>query len=258
MINNKFFDVNMVIGKRAVCYPGSYYKLDMIEKKMEQYGIQRALVYHDAAKEDDPAKGNRLVLEMTKNSDKFYPVFVALPHHTRPDFKPSVFLESLRENRVRAVKIFPGVDSHNFLLIKPVCGELFEMLEENNIPLLVGHDQVGLEGIYQLTQNFKNLRIILTDYTYRQDRNMYALLDKMPNVYIETIGYKTFTGIEAFCKRFGSERLIFGSGMPFYSGASAVSMIHYADLTEEEKENIAFRNLDRLLSEVSYLKGGIL
>lgn len=258
MICHKLFDVNMVVGKRAVCYPGSYYDQETIVKKMKQYGIQRALVYHDAAKEDDPARGNRLVLDITRDSDMFYPVFVALPHHTRPEFKPFVFLESLKEHQVRAVKIFPGADFHNFFLIPPVCGELFEMLEANRIPLLLGHNQAGLDTIYGLTREFRELRIIVTDFTYRQDRNMYALLDKMEHVYIETIGYKTFGGIEEFCRNFGSERLIFGSGMPFYSGASAAAMLYYAELSEQDKENIAFRNLDRLLSEVSYLKGGAL
>lgn len=253
----KFFDVNMVVGKRAVCYPGSYCDLETIEKRMEQYGIDKALVYHDAAKEDDPAKGNRLVLNITKNSDKFYPVFVAIPHHTRPEFAPDAFLETLKENQVRAVKIFPGVDFHNFMLHRLVTGELFEMLAANKIPLLLGFNQVGMEGIFNLAQEHKELRIIVTDFTYRQDRHLYALMDAMPNVYIETIGYKTFTGIEAFCQRFGSERLIYGSGMPFYSGASAVSMIRYAQLSDAEKENIAHGNLERLLSEVSYLKGGV-
>lgn len=256
MMDDKFFDVNIVVGKRAVCYPGSYYDRETIEKKMAQYGIARALVYHDAAREDDPGKGNRLTLEFTNQSDKFYPVFVTIPHHTRPEFAPCKFLEELRAHKVRAVKIFPGADAHNFMLHKVVSGELFEMLEANRIPLLIGHNQAGLNDIYGIAQEFQDLRMIVTDFTYRQDRNLYALMDKMENVYIETIGYKTFGGIEEFCRHFGAHRLLYGSGMPLYSGASAVSMIRYAEISEEEKEKIAYKNLDRLLSEVSYLQGG--
>lgn len=253
MTDKKFFDVNMIVGKRAVRYPGSYCDTETILKKMDQYGIERALVYHASAKEDDPGIGNEKLLKITEDSDRLFPVFVAIPHHTRPEFAPEPFLETLRANKVRAVKIFPGVEAHNFLLTREVSGDLFEMLAANRIPLLIGHNQAGLDVIYRLSREYSELRMIVTDFTYRQDRNLYALIEKMPHVYIETIGYKTFTGIEEFCKHFGSERLVFGSGMPFYSGASAVSMINYLQLSEEEKENIAYRNLDRILSEVSYL-----
>lgn len=251
-----FFDLNIVLGKRAVCYPGSYFETEKILQKMDQYGIGRALVYHSMARLSDPAEGNRVLMDCIAGQERLFPVFVGLPHHTCPAFAPKVFFETLKENRVCGVKLFPSVEEHNFMLNRLVSGELLDLLAQNNIPLLVGHNQFSncpLEELAALMREFPRLRVILTDFTYRQDRNLYALMEQHPSLYIETIGYKTFGGIEAFCSRFGADRLLFGSGMPFYSGASGVAMISYADIPRPQQEAIAYRNLEGLLAEVSYL-----
>ena len=57
-------------------------------------------------------------------------------------------------------------------------------------------------------------------------------------------------GIEDVCAKFGAERILFGSSLPYGAGSAAVSMITYANISEEEKELIASGNLERLLGGV--------
>jgi len=87
---------------------------------------------------------------------------------------------------------------------------------------------------------------------YRVDRSLFALVKKFDNLYVETFGYKQHHGIEEFCKRFGAHRMVFGSGMPAYSGGAAVAMINYARISDEEKRMIAYENLEKILGGVRY------
>ena len=108
--------------------------------------------------------------------------------------------------------------------------------------------QLTWDELNQLCGNHPKLKVIFTDLNYRIDRNIYALLDRHPTLHLESGGYKVHNGIEEICGRFGAQRLVFGSGMPMYSGASAVSMIRYARIREREKSLIAFGNLSALLA----------
>ena len=82
--------------------------------------------------------------------------------------------------------------------------------------------------------------------------NQKLILKKHKNLYLETFGFKAQDGIEEVCKVFGAERLIFGSGMPESSGAAAVTMITYANISFEEKQMIASENLEKLLGGVKF------
>jgi len=75
-------------------------------------------------------------------------------------------------------------------------------------------------------------------------------MDKAPNLYIETSAYKPFFGLQEFVKRFGAERLVFGSGMPAIDPAASVSVVTWSGLPKEQQELIAHGNIERLLEEV--------
>ena len=57
-------------------------------------------------------------------------------------------------------------------------------------------------------------------------------------------------GYEEVCSKFGSERVLFGTNFPTNSMAGSIYSLLTANITEEERENIAHRNLERLLDEV--------
>ena len=46
--------------------------------------------------------------------------------------------------------------------------------------------------------------------------------------------------------RFGSRNLLFGSGLPTYEPSGALGLLYYSSVTQEDRENIAFRNWERL------------
>jgi predicted TIM-barrel fold metal-dependent hydrolase len=219
---------------------------------MKRYGIERALVSHSLARKYHPASGNRLVSEETRDYPFLYPVWVVMPHHTGEFPDPHRLKEEMREHSIRAVRMYPAESDQNYCLEEWNCGELFGLLEETGAVLLLGLDQITWNQLHELGSRHPGLNIVLTDVTYRVDRNAYPLLEKYPRLFIETSGYKVHRGIEQLCRRFGAARLVFGSGMPLYSGAAAVSLLRYANIGSEERAMIASGNLTELLEGVSY------
>ncbi len=245
-----FFDCNCSFGMRGVKYPGSFSTLDELIKKMDNYGIKKALVYHSMAREYDMKTGNKMLMGEIAAYPFLYPVWVAMHHHTGEFPAPALLKEQLRENNIKAVRIFPSVSDHGYSISGWNCGELFDMLEKCKIPLIAGLDQVTWDELHNLCLNHPGLIVILSDVNYRINRNLYALLEKFPGLHVETSGYKGFDGILEICKRFGAHRLIFGTGMPVLSGAAAVSLIKYARISNKEKQMIASGNLENLIGGI--------
>ena len=209
---------------RGIINPGSFYKMEDLIDKMKYYGIEKALVYHALAKEYSPAAGNAKLMEEISGHPSLIPVWAVMPHHTGEFPEPAVLADMLKKNRVKAVRLFPGVWNQNFSLAAWNSGKLLSMLQENRVPVMMDLEQTDWNGIFDLCSEYPKLNIILTESDYRIDRNIYPLFERFDNLYMEILGYKVSGGIEEICKRFGAKRLIFGSGMPVFSGAGAMSM----------------------------------
>lgn len=247
-----FFDCSCSFGARGIVNPGSFWKVEDLVGKMEHYGIDKALVYHIIAREYNPAIGNRMLMDEITGYRQLFPVWVVMPHHTGEFLCAEELKAKLKEDGIRAARMFPAVSEQYYSTADWNCGELFTMLQSCGIPLFIGLDQLEWERLHDLCSSYPDLKVVLTDVHYRVNRSLYALLKEFDNLYIETYGYKVHHGIEEICGMFGAHRLIFGSGMPVSSGGSAVSMINYARISEEEKRMIAGENLEKLLGGAHY------
>jgi predicted TIM-barrel fold metal-dependent hydrolase len=252
MENLQFFDCSCFIGKQAVLNPGSFWKTEDLVEKMGRYGIKKALVYHSLAREHCPEEGNMLLLQEIKKYPQLKPVWVVMHHHTGEFSRPEALLRKMKDHDVRIVRMFPSANDHRISLSEWNCGELLDMLEKHRIPLMLGLDQITWDELVLLLGNHPHLQLILTNLDYLVDRNLYSIMDKYQNIYMETMGYKVCNGIMEICRRFGAKRLIFGSCMPLYSGSSAAAMITYAPVNAEEKRRICCENLESLLGGVLY------
>ena len=109
----------------------------------------------------------------------------------------------------------------------------------------------GYEYIYEVLKEFPKLTVVLANIGWWPSaRLIYPLLDRYPNVYFETGDFSMLQGYEEVCSKFGSERVLFGTNFPTNSMAGSIYSLLTANITEEERENIAHRNLERLLDEV--------
>ena len=219
---------------------------------MDMYGIEKALVSHSIAREFDAVDGNKILLDEIKNDSCLTPVWVALPHHTNEFPAPEELISQMKADGVKVITLCPTPADYFFSLSEWNCGELYSALESHNIPLILDMNSIDreFEGLFKILNAHPKLKLLLTNVTYRVSRNLYPLMKKFPNLYVETSGIKGQDVIQDMCEVFGANRLVFGSNMPVGSGASAVALITYSNISASDKERIACENLNELLGGV--------
>jgi len=79
------------------------------------------------------------------------------------------------------------------------------------------------------------------------ERSLWPLLARHENLHVEFSSFQANGVLERVCREFGPERALFGSEMPVKALGAAKAFVEYAELTEEERRNIAGENLCRLL-----------
>lgn len=248
-----FFDCNNFVGQVAVpkFFPHRVTPA-VLGAEHDRIGIARGVVTHVAAKEYSPSIGNDLLADELPAGDRFVPCLTLLPEHTGELWKPTEVLSQLQTRGARCVRFFPSAGVHRYPFDPRVLGNLFEVLQAARVPVFVDfdlgrRDEADWRGLYDMTDAFPDLPLILIRPGGRSDRGLYPLLERAPNVYIETGGYWVHNGIERICSQFGAHRMLFGSGFPYWTLAGAAYHVATASVSEEDKALIAAGNLARLL-----------
>lgn len=242
-----FFDCNCCFGEMAS--PPFRYSIDAEEliREMDHCGIAKSLVYHAGMRFSSPITWNNAILTQLKdNDDRLFPSWTILPYQTGEMPEPKTLIASMKSCGIRVLRAFP--QEHHYCLDALTFGDLFEMLIQYKIPLLVKENILKLKG---LLQDFPELIVVaLNQGPHSFERYLRPLLDKYPNLHLDTSLYIIDGNLEEFCERYNFTRLLFGSGYPDNCyGGSLLHLLH-ANLAENAKKAIASGNLEGLLREV--------
>jgi hypothetical protein len=246
----KFYDCNCILGRVSVSKPGFIYRSDQLLDVMDYFGIDDALVYHAWSKESHPAEGNKSLLDQVRGSKRLHPQWVLLPSHTGEFPSENEVVKKMVSLGVSAARIFPHTERGNFSISEWCSGSLLAALSQKRVPLFIDLDEVNWETVHNICERYPNLPLVLTNVGYRIDRYLYPLFEQFRNLYVEISGYCSAGGIEEMARHFGAKRLIFGTRLPFFTPAAAISMVLYSGISDSEKQLIAGENLRRLLEEV--------
>ena len=243
--NLSFYDCNIFIGRHQNPYTVSPFGLNTLEDTIQAYGLKGGLIYHSASVLYDASYGNKLLIEEAKNKPALQLTWIAIPEFSVSKKESENFLTKLKENKISALKIFPRY--HNFNVINGAIDMLLHSINEERIPLLVDQEEISWDEISYILRKFQEIPFILQNTGYRMERYIIPFFNKYTNFYFDISRYQAHGGIEYLCRQFGSERILFGSGMPVFSPESIMMMIKNADLSIKEKRNISFKNISRLL-----------
>ena len=260
MINYNILDSNTFIGQSGKREVMHFETSEELLGDMKYYNISEALVTHFMSKEYYPSQGNSLLLSQIKNFKNLNPCWV-LPCYQRPDEeKISKTIEDMLSLGIRIVRIYPPNRTPD--LIEPWMGyEVFKILESHRIPVLLSesdmgswpdkkHDGFKTKMVYELCKSFPKLPIIIVKFNYQLILAAFSIMEECKNFHIEISNYTTHRGVELVVNKFGSNRVIYGSGMPLQNPGSSISILRYAKITEIEKKDIAGNNLRNLMNEV--------
>jgi len=257
-----FFDCNASYGILDVP-PQQYAETpEQLLAEMDFCNVDEALVTCAAQRCDSPIVGNELVVRETKGHPRLHPAWAILPPQTE-ELAPTVdaFIADMGRNNVRALWAFPA--RNKYLLNATTFGTLFEALIERSIPLffplteavpgLSGHAayHFGWQLVDTLLAQFPRLTLVAAEqHVWGEDRYFRPLVERYRNLYLDISTYEQGRGLEDFCRKYGPERLLFGTHYPEVPMGGAVLNVANSDISDSDKELIAGGNLRRLLQEV--------
>ena len=245
----RFYDCNAFFGLPMIRPLAPIPTADALIAEMDRVDVEQALVWHIAQHDDSPQTGNRLLADEIRAHPRLAGCWTILPNQAR-EFPPlPVFFRQMREARVRALRLFPN--KHRFLANAVSMGDWLEALVDRRIPLLLSLRRgVEWRDIYALLAEFPDLVCVICDHgCWGMDRMFRPLLERYPNVYVDTAQYLLDGGLESLVADYGAQRVLFGSGFPeSYVGGMMMALQH-ARLPDEAKAAIAGGNLERILEE---------
>ncbi|MBP1991968.1 amidohydrolase family protein [Paenibacillus eucommiae] len=248
----QFFDCNVQVGRMGYKHPLQMWRTEDILAEMERTGIAGALVYHGLSKTHAPMYGNRLLEQELAKSPRLFGCWAVLPEHVGDFMSPDELISEMQLHHIKAAKIFQG--SHAFNLDSWTTERLCSALSQAQIPLIMDAQEANYmmneyewERVAGLLQRHPDLRVILHNLAWGQERRLFPILDRFANLYVEMSTLQANEFIEYTYQRFGADQLLFGSGMPFKSPGAGRAFIDYARIPDEAKMKIAGGNLSALL-----------
>ncbi|MGH2350803.1 MAG: amidohydrolase family protein [Chloroflexota bacterium] len=244
----EFWDCHAMVGPATVPPPGGTLDVRGLTAELARAGIGRALAHHGLARDYDAAVGNDLLLQELAGSSSLVPCATLLPPATGELAPLEDLLPGLVAAGVRAVRLYPK--SHNFSLAGWCSGALLDALERHQLPLSVDLGETEWDAIHQLCQDYPHLPVIVTRVNYRQERYLYPLWSLHQNLHVEISLFQAHRALEEAVRRFGHQRLLFGTGLPAFDPGAPIMMVCRGEIADEARRAIAGGNLRRLLSAV--------
>ena len=241
----RIIDINCMIGS----WPAKqrqFREPDTLIAEMDKYRLDSCVAYHSMSLWSTQ-RGNALTRQMSMDSaGRIKSCYVLEPNLGSSEMpEAEALLKQLSEEKPAAVRLLPK--TKNYRVDEFYCGELLEVINELKLPVLfAAEENPGFECLPLLAKAYPGIKFILLRHGFKDSRYLLPLIKKLDNIYLET-GMMVDTGlIEEIVDKYGSEKLLFGSGLPFFVPAGALSLILYARIKDEDKENILGRNWLRL------------
>jgi predicted TIM-barrel fold metal-dependent hydrolase len=107
-------------------------------------------------------------------------------------------------------------------------------------------DDVPANEIGALARAFPETTVIALGLKYGQPEQMGEPLPG--NLYFDTSNYESMGEMEAAVARFGAGKILFGTNFPLFNQQANVDKVCKADINENDRERIAFRNARSIVS----------
>ena len=261
-----FFDVNHWLGGSENYLASSMYGtkekkdgIDNIRERLNDNDIKKVILTSKLALSYDWNTGNDKLLAtgLSREIEGLYYGLVLNPDaYFIYDFNK--YLKNAFKDKVRLFRVFPK--SQLFYLNDHYMKNIYRMFSETRFPVMVDLKQLDITGnkyfdidvLEHVLDENKDMPLIL-ETTLKQcmfSRFYFPLLERFENLYLEASGLLLYDQIEHYVEKFGSKRLVFGTGYPNLPIDINTNRIIMADISESDKENIASGNLEKIIGGI--------
>ena len=251
------FDAHVQIGRHLKLEENGLHTAEDLLAEMDHYGISEALVVDSLSRENHPKDGNQRILEVTKANPRLHIGWAGMPSGIKSEqLDPYEFVAEMQRQKVGGLFLYPN--QYFFKLSDWSVDDLLEPVSASKVPVFInptesngggGSDATDWDGIVSLCRRWPDIPIVISENRIRRSqRLLYKAFDACPNLHLELSAYWLHRGIEYITERWGSERLIFGSGWPKFGQHMTLATLTTAEISDRDKRLIAGDNLRRLLS----------
>ena len=249
MKQRKYFDISVGIGRKNWRPDGRQsvdlpYKTEELISDMENFRIHGALCYHNEAVDYSFIAGNREMSEIALKNKRL--CFAAQVPPTYKYEAGNNYLDRLKEGGAKAFYFNPA--AFHCPLRADDVEPVVEFMVQNKMPLIINYDNTDYHDLNEFLKAFPELNVIAEELAWARNRQTFMLLEKYPNLYFDIGGNQTNNALTFFKENFGTERMLYGSIWPIRSMGAIKSIIEYADVSEQDKDLVAFGNAMRLLN----------
>lgn len=151
-------------------------------------------------------------------------------------------------------------DYYEVPLEDPRHAPYWEYLNEKKLLALLhtwgGSVYDGADNVRAVAEKYPDVTIILGHSIHSHWDKAIKLAQDFPNIYLElTAVLDDDRGIlERFVREVGSDRILFGTDLPWFSTHHAIGCILSAEMTDEDRHNIFHRNGERILARFPWAK----
>jgi uncharacterized protein len=219
---------------------------------MDECGVKLLCFSHHAAL-SCPDLGNRPSIEAARRyPDRLKAYCVINPNY--PELAEAE-LAAYEQNLDVYVGLKFHPEMHRLALASEGYRPALEYADAHRLPVLMhtwgNNPYCGAAQVRKLAERYHNLWLLLGHSLHFTWDEVVALAREFPNIYLElTALFDDRGALEKFAAEAGSERMLFGTDLPWFDPHQAVGALLSAHLTDEEIQNICHRNAERLLEGV--------
>lgn len=248
------------IADKASANTGKFYGLHMdcdgkvstLLREGAAAGIDHFVVQSVATTPAQVSSINRFISETVTQSGGVMTGLGTL-HPESDDIERDV--EELIALGLKGVKLHP--DIQGFKLDDYRCLKIYELCE-GRLPILVHagdarYDFSNPNRLRPLLEIYKDLTVIGAHFAgysvWQQAANEFA--DNFPNLLVDcssSLAFMTSEEARTLVRRYGADRVLFGTDYPMWSPKDEVARFLAMGLTDEENEQILWKNAARLFS----------
>lgn len=240
----KFVDCMCSFGK--VHIPVTYvdYSKEGVRKSLESINVKKAFATHYTTRLSGEFSYNRVLKKELENDDFFLPVYT-FNTDSKAD-SAEVFEKIIVEDNVKMVNV--NTATHKFSLDLYSVSEYFDVMDKLKTVVTFSAAGITTNQISEILKVYKNLNVILTNTGFSGSIDVLKLMKDYKNFCVDT-NYITIDGIENIVNHFGSERIVFGSYAPDCAPGGYAGRIILSGISDEAKENIAYKNICNMTGE---------
>jgi predicted TIM-barrel fold metal-dependent hydrolase len=248
------------IAQKAAAGVGNFYEIPMrhdgtIKKLLElgeAAGIDRYLVHSVATKPEQTVSINNFIAESVKNSEGKFIGFATL-HPDLPETEIEAEVDRAVGMGLLGIKLHP--DFQHFQLNGKRAMKLFEKIE-GRIPVLVHtgdhrYNYSNPDMVIDVLDAFPKLDFIgahFGGWSIWEEAEQKLLHKRMWVDCSSSIYSMSDKRLLELIRAWGAERVLYGSDYPMWSPADELAVIKRIALTDDERELILHKNIEKLLN----------